>query len=149
MIPHIWAARSGAPGEADTAGRRRRASSGDSTVVAYPSLRRRKCLRLLARHHPTGVRKRLTSFQYDRSEIVYSTISRDQFLLLLAPLRSSTLRALPGGSELSWGVLCPGVSPEVAPLESGALPIRCGSRMNPYPFYILHSAVIRVVHAVR
>ena len=76
-------------------------------------------------------------------------MSRDQLPLPLDPLRSSTLRALPGGSELSWGVLCPGVSPEVAPLECGAFPIRCGSRMNPYPFYILHSAVFRVVHAVR
>ena len=46
-------------------------------------------------------------------------------------------------------LLCPGVSPEVAPLECGALPTRCGSRMNPYSLYILHSAVIRVVHAVR
>ena len=76
-------------------------------------------------------------------------MSRDQLPLPLDPLRSSTLRALPGGSELSWGVLCPGVSPEVAPLECGALPTRCGSRMNPYSLYILHSAVIRVVHAVR
>eukprot|EP00966_Prymnesium_polylepis_P069175 1607548-Prymnesium_polylepis.1 len=31
-------------------------------------------------------------------------------------------------------LLCPGISPEVAPLESGVLPIRCSARMNPYPF---------------
>eukprot|EP00966_Prymnesium_polylepis_P046929 1087543-Prymnesium_polylepis.1 len=37
-------------------------------------------------------------------------------------------------------MLCPGVPPEAAPLECGALPIRCGSRMNPYSLYILHSA---------
>jgi hypothetical protein len=46
-------------------------------------------------------------------------------------------------------LLCSRVSPEVAPLGCGALPTRCGSRMNPYSLYILHSAVMRVVHAVR
>eukprot|EP00966_Prymnesium_polylepis_P192629 4464991-Prymnesium_polylepis.1 len=62
-------------------------------------------------------------------------------------------------SHAHTSLLCPGVSPEVAPLSPEVAPLESGALPNTHPmrlphesvlfFTLLHSAGIRVVHAVR
>jgi hypothetical protein len=119
-------------GEAGTAGRFVDSifwsSTGDDISLAATTL----SFSSACASSPTDVRKRLTSFRCDKSEIVHSTISRDQLLLLLGLLRFARCRV----AASSVGGCCIRGPPGVVPLESGALPIRCKRTHESVPFCV-------------